>query len=115
MFIFSRSRGPWVAFVFILIIAVGALMRWQSTMDEEESMLQSECAAFVEFNTKAEALLNLTDKQRESGLLFEAFKCRKPAPGDRKYCNQVAEKLYDILSEEQREKFKPLVQEYFSK
>lgn len=111
MFIFSRSKGPWVPFVFILIVTVGALVSWQSSLDEDGGNKE----AFMAFEKTVNEKVKLTEEQKQTGLLFEVFKCRKPSPSERQYCNKVADKFYEILTPEQRESFIPIVQEFFSK
>lgn len=114
MFIFSRYRAPWVAPVFIAVLVLGAFFSWQESQRDEAAHVASERTAFVEFEKKAQEALKLTDEQKASGLLFEAFKCRRPAPSEKAFCDKVADKFFRILSPEQREAFKPLVLEYFS-
>ncbi|MBQ8828548.1 MAG: hypothetical protein IJ022_00345 [Burkholderiaceae bacterium] len=115
MISFFRHRRTLFVFVFLSVVAVAVFMRWQASTDEEIKYSETQRELFVRFNEEAEKKLQLTKEQRDSGLLFEAFKCRKPLAGDRKYCDRVMEKFDQMLTPQQRDQFIPLVKEYFSK
>ena len=72
MLIFSRSRSPWVAFAFILVVAVGAFMRFQQSAENEEAQLKIDQAGFVEFKQDLTAL-KIPEKTLNSRTLFEVY------------------------------------------
>lgn len=113
MFIVSRYRAPWVAFAFIAVVAIGAYMRWEQSSETEAEKLKEDRTQFVEFK-KDLAPVGLPEKTLNSHVLFEVFRCGVLSIDERTYCNKVGEDFFSSLSEEQKEKIRPILQKYFA-
>ena len=115
MLIFSRYRAPWVGFVFILVLVVGSLMRYQTYIDTEKELIEKDQAGFVDFKADFSKLGGINEKLLNSKLLFEVYRCGVRSIEDKGYCSQLVDELYNQLTEGQREGMKQLVDKYFPK
>lgn len=113
MLIVSRYRAPWVAFVFIAVVAIGAYMRFEQSSEQEAQNLESDRAEFAEFK-KDLAPLNLSDTTLNSTVLFELFRCGVRSINEPGYCNKIGEDFFGNLTEEQKTEIRPILQKYFS-
>lgn len=113
MFLFSRYKAPWVGFVFIAVVAVGALMRFQLSSEEEAQRMAQDKVGFEEFK-KDLAPLKLSDKVLNSTSLFELYRCGVLSVTEGNYCNRIAESFFESLTEDQKKELAPIIDKHFN-
>ncbi len=114
MLIFSRSRSPWVAFAFILVVAVGAFMRFQQSAENEEAQLKIDQAGFVEFKQDLTAL-KIPEKTLNSRTLFEVYRCGMGSITERNYCAHLGDEFFGSLTDEQKKAIRLILEKHFNK
>lgn len=112
MIIFSRYKAPWVGFVFILVLVIASLMRFQTNLDQEKELLARDQQAFLTFKQDF-AKLGVSEQILDSKMLFEVYRCGVRSIEDRGYCGKLADQLYNDLNEKQREAMREIVEKYF--
>ncbi len=113
MLIFSRHRGPWVAAIFIVVVAVGSLIKFQAEAEKETSAIEKDRQSFITFNESVGKELGMTHKLINSELLFEFYRCGILSNREKSYCNAKTDELLKELTSEQQKALVPVFKKFF--
>lgn len=113
MLIVSRNRGPWVAAVFIILIAIATFLKIDTDSKKEAEVIANDKVTFVPFVNEVKEKIGSEHPLINSMALFEFYRCGIGSNKEKVFCNRQSDEVINKLTPEQQKELVPVFKKFF--